>query len=875
MKKHFVIFVIIFLVTIGYATLTTTLDINGNITMSENIDDFKIEITNLVINNENKKILIDNNKKSFTFIGTGADVINYTVTNYSYQYDADIVLSCTHNDVDIEQIGYLPAQERLTKNVISARSDEVTCTINVEKISRIDYAESLCKYTPGDEWLFDYTGDEQDFIVPCDGEYKIELYGAQGGNYSSSGGSFKGGKGSYTSGSINLLSKEKLYINVGGQGQNTAGGYNGGGNGGSYTTTNGLWTYPGGGGSTDIRYALNYDSISHSDKINSRIMVAAGGGGASYYSNGSPGDINIIISNYFSGASSSKGGGGGGGYFGGSAGQTDYGGNGGTSYISGYYKTMSISNNSKELSDTYNHYSGKKFFYSEIQDDIKTGNGMAKITYIGEINDKDKFFGTWEYRSNNSYYVFEVLKDGYYQVDLIGAQGGNHSSSGGSFKGGYGASTSGILEMKKGEKYLLYVGSSGAISSGGYNGGGNGGTYPASGGGYWTYAGGGGSTDIRYFGGSEVNLNNNDTSLRSRIMVAAGGGGASYFSNGTDAMLKFTTDTFYFGANSSKGGGGGGGYFGGSAGQTDYGGNGGTSYISGYYKTVAVNSDSNTLSDTTNHFSGKIFENIKYEVSTITGNGNAKITYLGDSFSKEEIVTYEYDFNNSYYVFSPKEDGLYKIDLFGAQGGNYSSSGGSFKGGYGASTSGILEMKKGEKYLLYVGSSGAISSGGYNGGGNGGTYPASGGGYWTYAGGGGSTDIRYFKTNFTTSRTDAFSLRSRIMVASGGGGASYYSNGGSGDINKSTDTFYLGAVSSTGGGGGSGYFGGSAGRTDYGGTGGSSYISGYENTLSVLEDSNDLSSSSVHFSGKAFTDMTAASGVRLGNGYAKITYIRQ
>lgn len=629
MKKHFVIFVIIFLVTIGYATLTTTLDINGNITMSENIDDFKIEITNLVINNENKKILIDNNKKSFTFIGTGADVINYTVTNYSYQYDADIVLSCTHNDVDIEQIGYLPAQERLTKNVISARSDEVTCTINVEKISRIDYAESLCKYTPGDEWLFDYTGDEQDFIVPCDGEYKIELYGAQGGNYSSSGGSFKGGKGSYTSGSINLLSKEKLYINVGGQGQNTAGGYNGGGNGGSYTTTNGLWTYPGGGGSTDIRYALNYDSISHSDKINSRIMVAAGGGGASYYSNGSPGDINIIISNYFSGASS------------------------------------------------------------------------------------------------------------------------------------------------------------------------------------------------------------------------------------------------------SKGGGGGGGYFGGSAGQTDYGGNGGTSYISGYYKTVAVNSDSNTLSDTTNHFSGKIFENIKYEVSTITGNGNAKITYLGDSFSKEEIVTYEYDFNNSYYVFSPKEDGLYKIDLFGAQGGNYSSSGGSFKGGYGASTSGILEMKKGEKYLLYVGSSGAISSGGYNGGGNGGTYPASGGGYWTYAGGGGSTDIRYFKTNFTTSRTDAFSLRSRIMVASGGGGASYYSNGGSGDINKSTDTFYLGAVSSTGGGGGSGYFGGSAGRTDYGGTGGSSYISGYENTLSVLEDSNDLSSSSVHFSGKAFTDMTAASGVRLGNGYAKITYIRQ
>ena len=120
MKKHVVIFVIVFLVTIGFAAANTVLDITGNINVAENIEDFKIEITNLKINNNDSKTLISKDKQSFTFTGSGNDTINYTVTNYSYQYDANISLICTPSEnITVEQISNLPAQSKNSKGITS------------------------------------------------------------------------------------------------------------------------------------------------------------------------------------------------------------------------------------------------------------------------------------------------------------------------------------------------------------------------------------------------------------------------------------------------------------------------------------------------------------------------------------------------------------------------------------------------------------------------------------------------------------------------------------------------------------------------------------------------------------------------------------
>lgn len=116
---------------------------------------------------------------------------------------------------------------------------------------------------------FTYTGAEQTFTVPEDGIYKIELWGASGGDISQ----YKGGKGAYTKGEIYLSKGENIYIYVGelGKIEKNYEIYNGGGN----VTL----MYGGtGGGATDVR--LDNGNWDEFDSLKSRIMVAAGGGGA-------------------------------------------------------------------------------------------------------------------------------------------------------------------------------------------------------------------------------------------------------------------------------------------------------------------------------------------------------------------------------------------------------------------------------------------------------------------------------------------------------------------------------------------------------------------------------------------------------------------
>ncbi len=276
MKKNLMLFVLIILTVIGYATVNTVLDIKNNINISENNDDFRIEITNLKINNNDNKNLISKDKQSFTFIGSGNDTINYTVTNYSYQYDANVILVCTpNNNIIVDQINNIPAQDRLTKSISNTNTKEITCTINIEKVSRTEYAEDLCKIEEGTEWAFNYTGSEQEFVVPCDGEYKIELWGAEGGSPNNS---YPGGKGAFVSGTIYLPMNNNLYIYVGSSGQLKNPGYNGGGTGGDFVNKG---RGSGGGGATDIR--LKNGKWNDFNSLKTRIMIAAGGGGGAYY----------------------------------------------------------------------------------------------------------------------------------------------------------------------------------------------------------------------------------------------------------------------------------------------------------------------------------------------------------------------------------------------------------------------------------------------------------------------------------------------------------------------------------------------------------------------------------------------------------------
>ena len=89
----------------------------------------------------------------------------------------------------------------------------------------------------------------QEYIVPEDGWYRIELWGAQGGT--------NGGLGAYTSGVIELSAGDRLYFYIGKYSNNASKG----------------------GQSTDVRL-ISGDYYSTTDPVpyQSRIMVAAGGG---------------------------------------------------------------------------------------------------------------------------------------------------------------------------------------------------------------------------------------------------------------------------------------------------------------------------------------------------------------------------------------------------------------------------------------------------------------------------------------------------------------------------------------------------------------------------------------------------------------------
>ena len=151
-----------------------------------------------------------------------------------------------------------------------------------------------CEYSVGQEFTFDYTGNVQTFKTPCSGNYKIEVWGAQGGYSSSNTSDTRGGYGGYSNGMISLSANSYLYIGVGGQGKScnvygtsiggtttcgNDGGFNGGGSTRQYVEN----TYYGsGGGATHI--ATQNGQLSELSSYTSNLLiVAGGGGGASRY----------------------------------------------------------------------------------------------------------------------------------------------------------------------------------------------------------------------------------------------------------------------------------------------------------------------------------------------------------------------------------------------------------------------------------------------------------------------------------------------------------------------------------------------------------------------------------------------------------------
>lgn len=182
----------------------------------------------------------------------------------------------------MRKAGNTSNKHRYTKKCIGAILLAITTVLS---ILIFDSLETQAAET---EWNFGYTSGVQSWTVPYDGLYKIETYGAKGGDY----GSNPGGKGGKVVSTFTLKKNDVITIYNGGSGNQYAGGWgniSGAGPGDSGS---------GGGGSSEVYVTRGGNTYC--------LQVAGGGGGANRDFNG--GDGGTLVTG------SGNSGGGGGGY---------------------------------------------------------------------------------------------------------------------------------------------------------------------------------------------------------------------------------------------------------------------------------------------------------------------------------------------------------------------------------------------------------------------------------------------------------------------------------------------------------------------------------------------------------------------------------
>ena len=148
-------------------------------------------------------------------------------------------------------------------------------TIYAKVVSNSAYCASNIRKV----YEFNYKGGEEEFLVPCSGEYKIEVWGGSSGPAR---GNSQPSYGGYSVGKIMLTNNEKLYVNVGGQGKTKynssgtiPGGYNGGGQ--AFSKNGYNYNKSSSGGATHIATKSGLLSTLSNDR--DKILIVAGGGG--------------------------------------------------------------------------------------------------------------------------------------------------------------------------------------------------------------------------------------------------------------------------------------------------------------------------------------------------------------------------------------------------------------------------------------------------------------------------------------------------------------------------------------------------------------------------------------------------------------------
>ena len=725
----------------------------------------------------------------------------------------------------------------------------------------------------------------QEYVVPRTGTYRIEAWGAAGGEGCLlSGGTcsstkYAGGYGAYTAGTITLQGGTKLYIYRGTKGTNGAndparsywsGGWNGGGNG---VRSQGSYASGSGGGSTDVRLIkATGDPDDDTASLASRIMVAAGGGGGSFNeatanwsTHGGGLDVGgLTTKSTYCVANQSEGyafgkamdgtqtaigiGGGGGGWYGGyqyvHSADANVGGPGcgGSSYISGHTGSIGVNSDgtkkasgtkSEDITDSYSN-TGYVFTDTVMIDGYNrqwtTEPGSSSVLMPSSTIGTDGKTRAPDMPNGNTSHGAVIITQIAKYAKLDNKLTALNVSTGTLNKTFNSDTFDYILTL---DTFTSTVDISGTIA--------NPSTTTVSE--AATYTLDVGATKIAYIFVTDKTSGAVNTYT---VTIVRPELAADQHSTLIEKIDNPNNSTIYFDKDVT------------------------TYSLPIRYGKMSVNLTVHLYdSDATYVIDGADFLLTNTGIITITvtdplATPNKTVYTLnyereGETGSVDDEYIYYY--TGAYQTFVAPISGDYFIELWGGQGGTMRS-GWTGIGGKGGYTAGKLNLAKDDTLYVYVGGQGtgyasnvSAKPGGWNGGGN---------NYSGASGGGGATDIRLLAGTWN----DAKSLNSRIMVAGGGGGSNDSQNGGFGgglvagtgtngassngsggsqiEGGKGNPNGSRGAGGGSletnnndGGSGGGGYFGGGkATGSAVAGGGGSSYISGYLGAIAVASEAN-------------------------------------
>lgn len=166
MKKKNILLLIILLV-IGFASVSTTLILNGTLDIGFNNKDFDVVFTSANISNDfgqsvqdsvksrltiSDPLSIEDNGKSFSFttnllsVVGETNIVNYTIKNRSKNYDANVTINCGVDESANALLEYISIEQSLTSPFTLTSGEEKIGNITIELIKPFTGEDAEIEY---------------------------------------------------------------------------------------------------------------------------------------------------------------------------------------------------------------------------------------------------------------------------------------------------------------------------------------------------------------------------------------------------------------------------------------------------------------------------------------------------------------------------------------------------------------------------------------------------------------------------------------------------------------------------------------------------------------------------------------------------------